>query len=415
MGQTKLYSLLQKIHSFALLVVVCTLPFNFPDINFNGIAIGALSLTSIALVVHNKQNLKFRSDKILLLFLLFFVTIAVGILYSSNQHEANFDLEKKLSLFIFPVILFFSPPLSIKQIQMVLTGFVFSCLAFCIAALFISFLNYRSNGSADSFYYHELSKNIGMHAGYLAMYLCFALAIILFEFPSIIRKGVSFWQILFVSLCGVFVLLLSSRLQIGIMLLIFLSFIIYHFGLYKNWTKAVLYIGLICVLFFAIVIAFPKNRERFKEAINYNNEYALNKKWGEGQMRVLIWSSSFQIIKENLLFGVGTGDVQDRLDETYKKNDYVSLTYWENTRFNAHNQFLEIAIGSGLIGLALFLTLIFNITQAALKNKNMLLLSFLAVFILSALTESVLERQNGVVFFSFFSSFLIFKYRSSKE
>ena len=39
------------------------------------------------------------------------------------------------------------------------------------------------------------------------------------------------------------------------------------------------------------------------------------------QMRQKLWNSSFEVFKDNFLFGVGTGDFKDELLETYKKTN----------------------------------------------------------------------------------------------
>ncbi len=201
--------------------------------------------------------------------------------------------------------------------------------------------------------------------------------------------------------------MLSSRLQILLVMLIYIGYVIIHFELHKNFLKAISISLVLGVVLSALVLIFPKNRERFKEAINYKGEYALSKKWGEKQMRFLIWNSSLELIGKNIFFGVGTGDVQDELQKVYITNDYVSLTYWPNTRFNAHNQFFETTIAIGLIGLITFLASIFIAIKEANKTRNYLFLFFAIIFLASCITESMLERQNGVIFYAFFSSFLI--------
>jgi O-antigen ligase len=188
---------------------------------------------------------------------------------------------------------------------------------------------------------------------------------------------------------------------------LWLTFVIYRFRLHRKPIMLMATSFVLIGLMLGLILLSPKNRERFKEAINYKNEYALSKKWGEKQMRFLMWSSATDLIKEKPLFGFGTGDVQDELEKHYVEHDYVSLTYWKNTRFNAHNQFMETALALGIIGLLVFVIgMIFGLKEA-IRNKNKLYIVFVILFLGSCLTESMLERQNGIVFFAFFNSMLL--------
>ena len=130
-------------------------------------------------------------------------------------------------------------------------------------------------------------------------------------------------------------------------------YIIYIFAKKGQLKKSLLILIPICIVFLLFIFFIPINRERFKEAINYKGRYSVDKIWGGRALRELNWDCSKKIINNNPLFGVGTGDVQDELQKCYTENNYYQLTYWENTKYNAHNQFLETTIGQGIIGLFL--------------------------------------------------------------
>lgn len=401
---------LTKAYEWSLIFFVLTMPFNAPWFNLNGVAIGVLAAVSLLLAMNNRREIQKRPEPVLLLSIGFFLMYVASVLYSSNAHEANFNIEKKMSLFIFPVIMYITPRISVSAFNRVLQTFVLSVIASCTVALLISLSEYVRLKNTEVFYYHELSSNTGMHAGYLAMYLCFAISFLLFQQGN--GLGLFKRKILWIGalvLLSIYVLMLSSRLQIGIMCMIYIVYALKIGKLGASVPKAIGYSFVLGVFLLCLVLLFPKNRERFKEAINYNNEYALSKKWGEGQMRKLIWTSAFEIIAQNPLIGVGVGDVQDELDRVYKKNDFISLTYFSNTRFNAHNQLLETALAIGSCGIIVFLTLLVRMVRQGIKQNNTMLLAFICIFVLSSITESILERQNGIVFYSFFSMFLYFK------
>src|SRR5690606_12838265 len=72
------------------------------------------------------------------------------------------------------------------------------------------------------------------------------------------------------------------------------------------------------------------------------------------------------------------------------------------TKYNPHNQYLSEFLKSGVIGIILFLCVILQQFRLALKNKNTIQLFFMFSIVFFFLSESVLVRLIGVVFFFFF-------------
>jgi hypothetical protein len=117
------------------------------------------------------------------------------------------------------------------------------------------------------------------------------------------------------------------------------------------------------------------------------------------------WKAAVGIIKENLLFGVGTGDVEKAFDTQYKKMNSPLTKQW---RLRSHNQFLAIGTAFGIIGLLWFLMSLFYPIVSEKKIGNYLYMTFFIIAFLSMFTEDTLETQAGVTFFAFFNSFLLF-------
>jgi hypothetical protein len=137
------------------------------------------------------------------------------------------------------------------------------------------------------------------------------------------------------------------------------------------------------------------------------NQYQLtrNASGHSVMQRLEFWKTSRAIIKENLLTGVGTGDLELAFQEEYNKSG--SLLDKE-FRWRSHNQFLAIFATFGIIGFAWFLfSLIFPAARLG-KFHDYYYLSFFIIIILSMLAEDTLETQAGVTVFAFFSSFYLF-------
>ncbi len=121
--------------------------------------------------------------------------------------------------------------------------------------------------------------------------------------------------------------------------------------------------------------------------------------------RFEFWKAAIGIIKENLFFGVGTGDLDIAFADQYEKMNSPLTKEW---RLRSHNQFLAITAAFGITGLLWFL---FSLLYPVVKEKkvfNYFYITFFIIALLSFLTEDTLETQAGVTFFAFFNSLLLF-------
>lgn len=208
---------------------------------------------------------------------------------------------------------------------------------------------------------------------------------------------------------SIFVVLLSGRTHIFVLILGAMAYSAYLVSKKHNIILALLAAAGIGVVILCTALLFPTSRERFKRAINYQGQYGLDREWGEQQMRPLIWDCVLKRFAEAPILGTGTGDVQADLQSCYVENDYVSLLIFEPQRFNAHNEFFELTLGLGLPGLALFLATLVLAFRHAIRNGNVLYGTFLAIIIISCMTESIFEKHQGVVFFTFFNALLFYQ------
>jgi hypothetical protein len=121
--------------------------------------------------------------------------------------------------------------------------------------------------------------------------------------------------------------------------------------------------------------------------------------------RIEYWKTSVQIIRNNLLFGVGTGDMNIAFEKQYEiMNSPLKPEY----RWRSHNQFFSITVGFGLIGIAWFL---FALLYPPLKTRRMndyFFFSFFVIMMASMISEDTIETQVGVTIFAFFTSLFLF-------
>jgi hypothetical protein len=116
-------------------------------------------------------------------------------------------------------------------------------------------------------------------------------------------------------------------------------------------------------------------------------------------MRLDFWQTALHIIKKNIVFGVGTGDVESAFKIQYQKEDTGLQKEWQ---LRSHNQYLATTVALGITGLLLFL--IHLLAPFFLNKKmSMLFIFFILIELLSFINEDTLETQAGVTFCIFFT------------
>jgi hypothetical protein len=121
--------------------------------------------------------------------------------------------------------------------------------------------------------------------------------------------------------------------------------------------------------------------------------------------RLEFWKAALGIIKQNLLTGVGTGDVPDAFKQQYVKTGSPLSEQW---RLRSHNQYLSFAVAFGLTGAVWFIITLFYPLYKRSAKRDFLYVAFSLIAIISMLTEDTLETQAGVTFFALFNSLLLF-------
>jgi O-antigen ligase len=123
----------------------------------------------------------------------------------------------------------------------------------------------------------------------------------------------------------------------------------------------------------------------------------------QGDPRYTLFQCGWRLFSENFLFGVGICDVKEVALMCYGTfNDAEAI---EN-KYNFHNAFLQIGVSTGIIGLVTFTALLAYLFVQALKLKRITHIGLIFLFTLGCITESLLTRNKGLIFFSTFTSLL---------
>jgi MFS family permease len=148
---------------------------------------------------------------------------------------------------------------------------------------------------------------------------------------------------------------------------------------------------------------YPRIYEVIWEFDRYHLGYSPNEK--SVVQRLLYLEAGWKIARENLLKGVGNGDVKEAFREYYETTNSPLADKW---RRRAHNQLLTFLISFGIPG---FLICLFSLTAPlfmARRQRSFLAVGFFILMLLSMLNEDTLETSAGASFVAFFYALFVF-------
>ncbi|MCK4746323.1 MAG: O-antigen ligase family protein [Bacteroidales bacterium] len=148
---------------------------------------------------------------------------------------------------------------------------------------------------------------------------------------------------------------------------------------------------------------YPRIYEVIWEIDRYRMGFSPNEK--SVVQRFLYLEAGWKIARENLVFGVGNGDVKQVFNTYYESNNSPLMEKW---RRRAHNQFLTLLISFGIIGLVICVTALVAPMFIAGRQRSFLAGGFFILMLLSMLNEDTLETTVGASFVAFFLSLFVF-------
>lgn len=384
------------------------------------IVLGIIWILEIVVDVLNPLKTPIKYRVLLYFFLIYFFWQLLGILYTSDVKMGWANIFGRLSLIVFPIIIF-SPTEKVKtKIYFLLKTFAVSTTIYIIVCILYAFIRSLSiinstwvfNPHPQDYYwlnyFYGMDFTLSIHPSYLAMYvlLSFFIAIEASGDQYLKMKHRVLWIInsLFLLISLYFI---SSRAGI---LAAFIS--IPYLGIQK-FIKTNRYRLLWLVFMFLLI---PVSIFVINKNLRIQNIFKAKAEEQKTEIkiqddRLKIWKSAINIISDNLIVGVGIGDVRDELVKEYNRQDEIRLS--EN-RLNAHNQFLEVFIENGLIGFVIFLSLISFMIYLAISEANLIYGLFILMMIVFFMFETTLYRLAGVSFFSLFS-FLLLYYKPQRQ
>ncbi|MBS1976048.1 MAG: O-antigen ligase family protein [Bacteroidetes bacterium] len=332
-----------------------------------------------------------------------FIWYAISLLYSSDFTEGISKLETKGAMIALPLIIY-SMDWSGTRIHFILRSFAISMVGISLVLILIAVYRYANGASSNVFFYHDLTEPFDLHAIYFANYLCVGLLILIFDRSQGSPKLVERFMII---LSIVLIVMLTAISVMGF--LVCLGFVGSYFYLTRRSSPAVGLAGglFLFLLLSGLAMALPGSRYKIEQVKGLNYDLgAPDSAWNSITMRLAMWECSLPVVKSHFCFGVGIGDENQVLQESYHLKGFSEGI---RCNYNVHNQYLSNLMTLGLPGLILLLAMLIAPAWQALLTKDWLWMSFLSLMTLSFITENFISTQKGVVFFSFFYSLLFIR------
>lgn len=259
----------------------------------------------------------------------------------------------------------------------------------------------------------------GKQAVYFGLYVNIAILGLLYCYKKLLIQASWYKPILITGIVWMYFInfMLASKMAMISLYLVsgwlFIEYVIRN----KKYKELGLIMFSVMIGVFLINKMSPKTLNRFIGVFNteyrydnpekenhFNAEYD-KEKWNSTNTRAAIWKCGTDLWMKNFWFGVGIGDKKKDLIEEYKANNFI---YAINTEKNTHNQYLDIAISNGIVGLLFFLVAFFIFPfYYMFQQKNKLGIAILVCFMICFFTENMFDRYQGVIILPFIFSLII--------
>lgn len=400
--------ILDQIELFLLCFTVFAIPIH---IKVTSVSI-ALLLVVAFLKKENYQAFAglYKNPKFLILILPYFMFL-LGMLNTRHVTDGIIQVEIVTSLLLFPIIFTAYKSNTLKyRAELIQSFLILGVLVAYLVCLSVAIPAYINTKDFNVFFYQVFSGVIkGPH--HLSYYVVFSIAILISSLinktPLIYNgKKMAGLKLVLILICTIFLFQLSSKATILLYLAIVgFSFIYSVAKKIVSFKIAVPAIVLVVILA-AVAFSTPKVHLRFSKfftAVENREEVDL-KSQESTALRMAAFRAGTGIIKENFWFGVGTGDMAYHMSDYYKENNYQGAYIHH---ISPHNQFVRSFVMHGVFGFLSIVAMFGLMIYVAIKEKHFLLMFWVFIMIFLFNVEDILGIQDGIIFFCFYTSYLV--------
>jgi len=386
---------LNKVYQFLLILLAFLLPLTVYGANLIIVIIVLIWLLS------GDYASKFRktiNNKVLRASIVFFLLHVVGLLWTEDFSWGLHIVHKMWYFLLFFPILF--NIVQKKYTKYYITSFLLAISITEIFSYLIWFQVISPFGSAEVYNPTPFMSHISYNP-----ILAFAIYLVYHEvlFNNKLTQLKFFLYSFFAVTMTINMFITGGRAGQVIYFVILATMIFQYFSAKK--IKALL---TICILIPGIFMTAYQTSSQFNERVDLAVKNAMafseNTQSSVG-MRISFAINSWEIIKENLILGVGTGDYPLEYNKVNVRNT-PEIPY----STNPHNMYTLILVQLGIVGLLSMLSICYYQIKAAWANENIFFrnagITLPLIFLILMLSDSYLLGHYTSLLFVFFSSFL---------
>ena len=401
------------LYNYAIILVSI---FPILGLKKSSISIIIFSVFSVVIFFSERNYKEIKKKDLLNFFILssYFIAYFISYFFVDNKTIMLKLLEQNLSFLVFPLFFIFNnKSIYSSTLKKSLKFFVISNVLLAILIWYRILEVGLTKILREDNYYNPIVRNIfsdisEMHLPYLGMLYVFSSLVLLNNVIKHERRKIFIiLNVLAIIILLFSVFLFASRMALFIFLFIATIMILKEINLKKKIIFFVLSFILILPVYFIPTIKNRLNDLKITKLILPQK----NQTSADVNFRYGIYNCTWYLLKENWMFGVGPQNVQKKLDECYSNYTYKNYDDFNKVTYNTHNQYFDVFLKYGILGLLLFFIFLFW----GIKNKNPIYWFFLFLILFSMLTENIFNRQIGIVFFNFFNTLFFLSYLKSKK
>lgn len=339
----------------------------------------------------------FRSPIFWVLAMIFFIAF-IGII---NSEDFSYWLDRvriKLPFFLLPFAFYFLPHFDRRDIHFIFYFLLAFMSLTCIGVLVNYGLNFEE--------FNELvaqGKHIPVPRNHVRFSLLLAIAVLfginMYSEKYVFRKSWERSLILSMTIiCFISLHILSVKSGLMILYVGLLIGLIRYVIMHKKFAQGLIgLLGLLSIpmLSYLFIPSLQTKMNYFRwDVISYLEGNFDQQRSDSGRLRSL--KIGAEIFQENMIFGIGTGDLKNEVYARYK-SEYPNAF----KKVMPHNQFLSVAAANGLVGLLVFLFALFYPLLFNKAYKDYYLLISTVSIVLSFMVENTIGNSTGVAIHCF--------------
>ena len=387
--------------NWSLVLVFITLP--MPKYSLGN---QALILFIISWIFHNSFEekialLKKHTLSIILLTSIYSVLL-LGMLYTQDLNEGLEQLRDKLPFLLLPILISTSQIITREHKFRCIKLFSVSVVLMALFALAKAWYIY-STGMGDYFVYDRSAILLNKHTTYYSLYCVIGVSYFLYDLIEL-KKTNKIDAILAIVILLIFIYLLSARISIVALGVV----AIYFIKMRITQKKQMFFLAILVIGILSGTLLFSSNyTARFNSISKDPNKILEN---DEFDTRIIHWKSALETLNTlDVIVGKGTGDGKEGLYEQYLKNNFIN---GYKNKYNAHNQYIEFLMSNGILAIIAYICLLLTALIYAIRFNDIFGVLVVLLILMYSITESILERQSGIMIVAILCSFIHF---SNKE